>query len=74
LKDILLSTDLSKDELLAWTKTGLRFLDNKVNLAGDRVAFKSWPRTDNTMTRRYLETISGIYTGNDMNLIITQMY
>lgn len=72
LKEILLSTDLSKDDLLAWTKMGLRFLDNKVELAGNRVAFQSWPRTGNTMTRRYLEKISGIYTGNNMDLILSQ--
>jgi len=26
------------------------------------------------MTRRYVEKISGIYTGNNMPLIITQMH
>ena len=74
LKDILLSTDLSQDYLLSWTNKGLRFLDDKVDLTGNRVAFQSFPRTGNTMTRRYVEKITGIYTGNNMQLIITQMH
>ena len=43
-----------------------RFLDGAVNLAGDRVAFQSFVRSGNTFLRRYLEEITGVYTGADM--------
>ena len=37
-------------------------------MTGDRVAMQSFARSGNTFLRRYLEIISGIYTGADMNI------
>jgi hypothetical protein len=72
LKEILLSTDLSRNKELDWSKN-LRFLDKTVDLAGNRICILSYPRTINTMTRTYIEQVTGIYTGSDMNLITSNM-
>jgi hypothetical protein len=68
LKEILLSTDLERNSELAWIEKGLRFLDGSVDMTGNRVCFASYPRTGNTMTRNYVEAVSGIFSGSDMNL------
>ena len=68
LKEILLSKDLDRAKELDWAENGeYRFLDGKVDLSGNAVAFQSFPRTGNTFLRRFLEDITGIYTGADMN-------
>ena len=69
-----MSKDLSKNDELDWTNKQFRFLDANEDLAltGDRMCFLSWPRTGNTMTRSFLESTTGIFTGSDMNLKITQ--
>ena len=67
IKEILLSKDLSRDSELDWTNDGLRFLDG-TDMATDSVVFQSWPRTGNSMLRRYLEDVTGIFTGADGNI------
>ena len=42
------------------------FLDGKTDMTGFKVAFQSFPRSGNTFLRRYLEQITGVYTGADM--------
>jgi hypothetical protein len=71
LKAILMSKDLSRNEELSWTKASLRFLDASVDMVGNRVCFASYARTGNTMIRKYLEAITGVYTGCDMPLEAT---
>lgn len=66
LKDILLSKDLARNAEIDWAD--LRFLDG-ADSTGDRVLFASFPRTGNTMTRSYVEAVTGVYTGADMNLL-----
>ena len=66
IKDLLLSKDLSRNAELDWAKDGnFRFLDG-ADMTGNQVAFTSFPRSGNTFLRRYLEEITGIYTGSDM--------
>ena len=64
-----MSKDLTRNEELNWTKKGLRFFDATEDLVGNRIAFLSFPRTGNTMTRKYVESVTGIYTGSDMDLV-----
>jgi hypothetical protein len=45
-----------------------KFLDSKVNMVGNRVAFASYPRTGNSFLRKILENITGVFTGSDMPL------
>jgi len=71
LKSVLLSKDLKRVSELAWTAKALRFLDGKVDLTGNRICLASFPRTGTVMLRKYMESISGIHTGSDMSLIIT---
>ena len=69
LKELLLSKDLSRNSELQWVDKGeFRFLDGNTNLWGDMIAFQSFPRSGNTFLRRYLEQITGIVTGADMNV------
>lgn len=68
LKELLLSKDLLRTSELDWAKKGLRFLDATEDLVGDRVAFISYPRTGNTMTRKYVESVTGINSGSDNEL------
>jgi len=68
LKDILLSTDLSRNEELAWIKdNSFRFLDGQ-DMKGNQVALQSFPRTGNSFSRRFIEQITGVFTGADMNI------
>jgi hypothetical protein len=71
LKEILLSKDLSRNEELAWISKGLRFFDGKSDLTGHRICFSTFPRTGNTMTRKTIETVCGIYSGSDMDVRLT---
>jgi len=71
LKTLLLSKDLARNKELDWTQKEMRFLDASETLEGDRIAFLSFPRTGNTMTRKYIESVTGIFTGSDMTLILT---
>ena len=73
LKDYLLSKDLSRMDELDWVdREEFRHLDGQVNLykTGDRVSFQSYPRSGNTFLRRFLEQITGVYTGTDMDMKI----
>ena len=73
LKNLLLSkdlTDISKlQEMTADDKCV--FLDASVDLTGDKVAFQSLVRSGNTFLRKYLEQITGIFTGADMGIDMT---
>ena len=40
---------------------------------GERVVFQSYPRTGNTFLRSYLEKITGVFTGTDMDIDWTFM-
>ena len=42
-------------------------------MTGNRVAFQSYARSGNTFLRRYLEQITGLYTGSDMPMKFTFM-
>ena len=74
LKDLLLSKDLARNSELEWASKELRFLDGLDDLTGNRISFVSFPRTGNTMTRGYLETLTGIHTGSSMDLILTSSF
>lgn len=68
LKDLLLSKDLSRDSELDWVSAGeFRYLDGE-DMTGNMVAFQSFARSGNTFMRSYLETLTGVYTGADMDL------
>ena len=70
LKRILLSTDdVDYARLQEHTAKGkCSFLNPKENLFGDRIAMQSFQRSGNTFLRRYIELISGVYTGADMSI------
>lgn len=71
LREILLSKDLKRNIELAWAAKTARLLDAKVDLAGNRICLASFPRTGTIMVRKFIESVSGIHTGSDMSLIIT---
>ena len=75
LKALLLSTDQDRyTELQQLTEGGkCQFLDGKVDLFGQRVAFQSFPRSGNTFLRSYLEKVTGVFTGADMDIDWTFM-
>lgn len=71
LKEILLSADLTRNSELEWLKgTNYRFLDGQA-LGCDATSFISVSRMGNSFLRRFLEDITGIYTGSDMNVDLT---
>jgi hypothetical protein len=43
-----------------------KFLDGKVSMIGDRVAFASFPRSGNSFLRKMIEQITGVFTGSDV--------
>ena len=68
-KELLLSTDLSRLSELDWTKEGkCRFLDGSMELGLEKTALMSFPRSGNTLLRRFLEMTTGIVSGSDMNI------
>lgn len=48
-----------------------KFLDGKVNMNGNKVAFATFPRVGNSFLRKIIESVSGVFTGSDMPLEIT---
>jgi len=44
------------------------FLDGTVPLVGEKVAFQSFVRSGNTFLRKYLEQVTGVFTGSDMDI------
>ena len=65
LKDLLLSKDNARQpELDALLHGSLKFLSSETK--PPLVAFASFPRSGNTFLRKYLENITGIYTGADL--------
>ena len=69
LKELLLSKDLSLDE--RFKLNDYRFLDGSVDMTGNRVAFQSFTRSGSTYLRRFVEQITGVYTGSDMSIEYT---
>jgi len=65
LREVLLSKDLSRGAELEWANNETRFLDRTVDMDGNRISFCSFPRSGNSMLRKYLESITGIDTGSD---------
>lgn len=70
LKELLLSKDLTRSSELDWVAKDFRFLNGKnvLNESGDHVALMTFPRSGNSFLRRYLELITGIYTGSDIDV------
>ena len=74
LKEYLLSKDLSRMDEMDWVdRDEFRQLDQQVDtsLTGDRISFQSFARSGNTLLRRFLEQITGVYTGSDMDIRFT---
>ena len=66
-----MSKDLSRCQELDWIANGeTRFLDGE-DIDGDRICFQSYPRSGNSMLRKFLEVVTGVYTGSDMPLDVT---
>ena len=71
LKEILKSTDLSRNAELEWASAkNLRFLDYS-DTTGDHISFQSLPRSGNSFLRRVIEIITGVYSGGDMRIRLT---
>ena len=45
-----------------------KFLDGMTDLTGERTAMQSFVRSGNTFLRRYLEQVTGVFTGADMHI------
>ena len=72
LKDLLLSKDLSRMAELEWIEKGpVRFLDDSVDMWGNKVGFCSWPRSGNSFLKKFLEQITGLTTGGEMKQDLT---
>ena len=72
LMDLWLSKDMTRlPEMTALGEGKPKFLDGKVSMEGRRVVFASYPRTGNSFLRKFLEQVTGIYTGSDMKLDLT---
>lgn len=79
-KRLMLSKDLSRLSELDWIDKKIewrsrifqqRLLDGKVDMTGNRVALSSYPRAGNSLTRSYLEKITGITTGSEAKSDVT---
>lgn len=79
-KELMCSKDLSRLAELTWIDKKLesgsrifkqRFLDGMVDMTGNRVSLSSFPRAGNSLTRSYLEKITGITTGSEAYSDIT---
>ena len=72
LKSILLSKDMEKNDLLNQMTHGDKcfLLDGlfDLNQECDKVSFCSFVRSGNTFLRWYLEQVTGVFTGADMNI------
>lgn len=44
---------------------GNDFLDEQSNLDGPTILLASYPRSGNTLIRKYLEQMTSVYTGSD---------
>lgn len=58
------------NEYLALLNGGCKFLDKKVDMTQHKVAFATYPRTGNSLLRKIIESVSGVFTGCDMQLDI----
>ena len=68
LRELLLSKDQDSYERLSVLNSQCKFLDAKTDLTGDRIAMQSFVRSGNTFLRKYLEEITGVFTGADMHI------
>jgi len=68
LKDVLLSvaSDANLERYNSMVSDKPKFLDSKVNMSGNRVAFASYPRSGNSFLRKMIEQITGVFTGSDV--------
>ena len=56
LRKILLSKDLMRQKDIEWIRSGpARFLDNTIDMTGNKVALTSYPRSGNTLVKKFLE-------------------
>ena len=68
LREILLSKDLMRQRDIEWISSEpARFLDNTVDMTGNKVALTSYPRSGNTLVKKFLEKITGVTTGSEIN-------
>lgn len=68
LKSLLLSKDLGRNREFDWLQgRNFRFLDGE-DLGDNQVAFVSAPRSGNSFLRCFLEEITGVLTGADLNI------
>ena len=70
--ELLLSKDLSRVSELDWISQGpARFLDNSVEMTGNKVGLVSFMRSGNTFLKRFIEQITGVTTGSELRRDIT---
>ena len=67
-----MNRDLSYDEELDWISSldNLKFLDGD-DMRGSMVALQSFECSGSFLLSRFLEIITGVHTGSDMDLNIT---
>ena len=67
IKNIFLSKDMDQYECIRdkYFKGQIRFLDGKID---EKIMYTSYPRSGNTLLRKYFETITGLATGSDQLL------
>lgn len=66
LRDLLLSKDLSRVSELEWIgKEPVRFLDNTVDMTGNKVGLASFMRSGNTFLKKFIEGVTGVTTGSE---------
>ena len=71
LKKLLLSpnTEENRNQLEQIVSTQEpKFLDKKVSFVGNRIHMASYSRSGNSFLRKFIEQISGVYTGSDLHL------
>ena len=69
LMELLLSKDLSRNSELDFvSENNFRFLDGQ-NIDGWHTVFSSFPRSGNTMLRKWIEQLTGLTTGADADLL-----
>ena len=67
-----MSKDLSRVRELEWiANEPVRFLDDSVDMNGNKVGLTSFPRSGNSFMKKFLEQITGITTGCEIKRDIT---
>ena len=71
MKELLLSKDLERNSELDWIRDdNFRFLDGE-DIAGWHTTFSSFPRSGNTMLRKWFEKLTGVISGSDNDILST---